>query len=334
MASFFVVLLLILPLLGCGQRQQVEAYAGATMGTSYHVTVIGNDIPGDLAASIQAVLDDIDGQMSTYKPDSQLMQLNRAPLGQPFPISRQLMAVLLLSEDIYRQTQGAFDPSVGPLVDLWGFGPSYHEDQQPSQDNIDQLRKRLGFDGLALNESALTATRQKDISMDLSAVAKGYAADRVAELLKAEGFSRYMVEIGGEMVLAGVNAKGIPWQIAIEKPVSEAREVEQIVSVSDVGVATSGDYRNYFEHNGQRFSHTIDPRTGYPIRHNLASVTVVADTSGRADALATAFMVMGTEAALDYAEKHAIAILTLTKAGDGFVQAHSTAFQPYLSEVH
>lgn len=334
LASFLVVCGLLL-VAACAPAERPLSYSGQTMGTSYQVTVVAAEdgVPGDLGERIQAVLDDVDGRMSTYKDDSELNRLNRAPPGEPFRVSPQLMAVLQLSQQVYQLSGGAFDPSVGPLVDLWGFGPSHHPERIPDQAEIDGLRGKSGFHQLILDPEGHTATRQTDISLDLSAVAKGYGADRVAELLRTLGLTRYMVEVGGEMALAGLNARGTPWRIAVERPVVEAREVEQVISVTDAGVATSGDYRNYFEQDGVRYSHTLDPRDGYPVSHNLASVTVVGATSALADALATAYLVMGTAQALAHAEANQVAIMTLSKGGDGFEEAHSPAFTPYLIEV-
>jgi FAD:protein FMN transferase len=331
LAPFFVVWLCILA--GCSPSGNQVQYSGSTMGTTYHVTVIGKELPADLGDQIGAVLADVNRRMSTYIDDSELMQLNRSPVGDAVRVSPQLMAVLVMAREIYVATGGAFDPSVGPLVNLWGFGPDYKPDQVPDGESIAAARAELGFDSLLLDESALTVVRQKDIDLDLSAIAKGYGADRVAELLNSQGINRYMVEVGGELALSGMNNKGSPWQIAIERPAPGARDVQVVASFSDVGVATSGDYRNYFEQDGKRYSHTIDPRTGHPITHSLASVTVVAESSAKADGLATAFMVMGADSALQFAEAHGIAIMTLSKSSEGFDVAYSLAFSPYLNEV-
>lgn len=333
MAPFFFVCLLLL-LGGCSSPETPYQFSGPTMGTSYHVTLIATEVPDGLEQQIAEVLEDINQQMSTYQDDSLLMQFNRTAIGDPFDLSADLMNVLMLADTIYRQTGGAFDPTVGPLVNLWGFGPDYHEDQVPDRAAISDLVSRLGYDGISLDTSTGKAVRQKDISLDLSAIAKGYAADKVAELLRARGISRFMVEVGGELALSGHNARNTPWKIAIEKPVAGLRDVQQIVSFTDVGVATSGDYRNYFEKDGRRYSHTLDPRTGYPIDHRLASVTVVAESSALADGLATAFMVMGTEKALAFAQKHSIAIMTLSKTESGFEAGYSPAFLPYLEEAN
>lgn len=335
-APFFVVWL-ALWLAACGDPSPDSAsLQGDTMGTTWHVTVVpgeGGGVPEGLRARIQSVLDDVDASMSTYRPESELSRLNAHPVGKPFSVSAPFMEVLVLSREVYRATDGAFDPTVGPLVDLWGFGPEPGPaDGMPDPARIDALRERLGFDAVELDPAAGEVTRLRDVGIDLSAVAKGYAADRVAELLRDQGVDRYMVEIGGEMALAGRNPRGVPWQIAVERPESGERRVHRIIGVTDTGLATSGDYRNYFEHEGVRYSHTIDPRTGYPVRHGLVSVTVAEVSSGRADALATAFMVMGAREALTFAAEHDVAVLTLTRSEEGFDEAHSPAFEPYLPE--
>ncbi|MFA5630784.1 MAG: FAD:protein FMN transferase [Porticoccaceae bacterium] len=335
MASFFIAVLALLAASCSSQNEEPHFFGGQIMGTTYQVTVIadGAPLPDDLDGSIRAVLEDIDGKMSTYKPESELSRLNRAPLDEPLGVSPELMDVLALAMDIHLDSEGAFDPSVGPLVDLWGFGPSVHEDRVPSPEEIAGHIASLGFATLELARESLTVTKRKDISIDLSAIAKGYAADKVGELLRARGLTRYMVEVGGEMALSGLNSRGTAWRIAVERPVAGMREVQDVVLISDAGLATSGDYRNYFEKNGKRYSHTIDPRTGYPIDHTLASITVVASSSALADALATALMVKGEEEALRYAQEREIAIMTLSKRDDTFIERFSPAFEPYLKEV-
>jgi len=335
LASFFIVALACLVSACSPYKEESHFFGGQIMGTTYHVTVIADakEVPENLAAQIKTALEDIDGKMSTYKPDSELSRLNRAPLNEPQIISPELMDVLSLAMEIYLDSGGAFDPSVGPLVDLWGFGPSIHEDRVPSDDEIVERLGSLGFATLEIVKDQSTVIKHKAISIDLSAIAKGYAADKVGELLREQGITRYMVEVGGEMLLSGHNGHGNPWRIAVERPALGHREVQGIVQVTDAGVATSGDYRNYFEKNGKRYSHTIDPRTGYPIEHSLASVTVVTDSSARADALATVFMVKGEDEALRYAKERGIAIMTISKRNHDFVERFSPAFEPYLKEV-
>lgn len=328
LASFCVVLALLVS--GCSQRSAEQVFSGATMGTHYNVKVIG-DVAEGLGERIQAELDAVDRAMTTYDPDSELNRLNATPVGESMPLSPPLAEVLDQAWSVYRLTDGAFDPTVGPLVDLWGFGPEYQGDRVPSEDEIGRLLGRVGYGRLRLSTKG--ATRNADIRLDLSAIAKGYGVDRVAQLLDSEDVGNYLVEVGGEMRLSGVNAEGGPWRVAIETPDPLGRSVHRVMSVTNAAVATSGNYRNFFEINGRRYSHTLDPRTGYPVDHQLASVTVVDDNAARADALATAFAVMGPDAALTLATRADIAVFLLVKDNDGLKEQFSPAFEPYLKEA-
>ena len=336
-ASFFFAVSLVvgcLVLAGCSESElPSHSYAGDIMGTTYHVKVVADPVAPDLESRIHGVLADVDNKMSTYKPASELNRLNEAPPGQSVAVSPELVEVLALSRQVYKLTDGAFDPTVGPLVDLWGFGPGGQEEQIPDESLIGPLVAQVGFSAVRLDEAAGSVVKKRPRSLDLSAVAKGYAVDKVGALLADLGIDNYMVEVGGEMAVSGHNDRGTPWQIAIEKPLTLTRSVQQVVSVASGGIATSGDYRNYFEQDGVRYSHTIDPRTGYPISHALASVTVISDNCALSDALATAFMVLGTEKTLALAEQQNIAVFTLSKTDNGFEAAHSSAFEPYLQEV-
>ena len=237
-ASFYVVLWLLfagLLLAGCGKPQpETFVYSGPIMGTTYNVKVVAlnSEIPTGLDREIHQVLVDIDRAMSTYKPDSELNQLNQAAVGVQFAVSPALMEVLSLSQNVYKQTGGAFDPTVGPLVDLWGFGPSSHENAIPEIAEIRKFLSEVGFDAVILDVEKKLVTKTKPLALDLSAVAKGYATDRVGEVLRHHRLENYMVEVGGEMVLSGHNDRGVSWQIAIEKPDSTSRSVQQIVITS------------------------------------------------------------------------------------------------------
>ena len=300
------------------------------MGTTYHVTVIadGEGAIEGLAEDIQEQLDLVNRLMSTYREDSQLSQLNRLTAGESMEIAPELAEVLAISGEVYQQTDGAFEPTVGPLVDLWGFGPAESRSLVPNEELIQQGRRLIGFNALQMD--GLTATKQRAVRIDLSAIAKGYAVDLVSQLLTARGLTRHLVEVGGEMRLSGLKADGQSWRIGIEQPQLDRGPVRMAVQVTDAAVATSGDYRNYFERDGVRYSHTIDPRTGYPVTHKLASVTVIADNCARADAFATAFMVLGEQRTLALAEALGLPVYMLAKQGDGFVARHSSAFQRYL----
>ncbi len=330
-ASFLFVLLALQALSACTHKDIDLSFSGQTMGTRYHITVVtdGGRFPDGVELAVAELLDRLDRTMSTYKPNSELNTLNRLEIGHEKILSTDLWQVLQGAQHIHALTQGAFDPTVGPLVDLWGFGPQNTENKVPTADEIKALMSKVGLKQLRLGNDN-KVTKLGDINLDLSAIAKGYAAQQVAALLKSQRLNNFLVEVGGELQLAGHNPKGLPWRIAIEVPSLLQGGVEQVIAVSELGVATSGDYRNYFEQDGVRYSHTIDPRSGRPTSHALVSVTVLADTAGVADALATAFMVMGAKKTLELAGQRDIPVYLLVKTSDGFQARHSDAFKPYL----
>jgi thiamine biosynthesis lipoprotein len=333
-ASFLFFTLLTFALVsGCDHAPEVIKISGSKMGTSYHVTIVADQpAPADLAEQIDQVLSAVDQSMSTYKTQSELSQFNRLPISEQVQASDQLWAVLQTSEKVWRESSGAFDPTVGPVVDLWGFGPVATEDKIPEDQAIAAALTNSGFEYLLLNSSDQAISKQKAIALDLSAVAKGYAVDQVADLLEMRALPDYLVEVGGEMRLSGTNPEGAPWRIAIELP-SLMPQVQQIVAINNSAVATSGDYRNYFEKDGVRYSHTIDPRNGKPITHNLASVTVMADRCADADAWATALMVLGEEEGMRIANQYSIPAYMLIREGETFRVLSSSAFQPYLKNT-
>ncbi|WP_444884609.1 FAD:protein FMN transferase [Microbulbifer sp. PSTR4-B] len=307
--------------------------SGRTMGTIYHITVV--DVPQSVKRSeLQALIDDelqqVNQEMSTYIEDSELMRFNRGPVGEAIPVSEPLVDIVTLSLDIYRRSQGAFEVTVGPLVNLWGFGPQPEPEKIPSDVEIAGLQKVVGSDALKVTRKPDTITRQRPVEIDLSAIAKGHGVDRVALLLEQQGIRNYLVEIGGELRTLGVNPKGKTWVIGIEAPDSFGQMVQQPIGVSGKAVATSGDYRNYYERDGVRYAHSIDPRTGRPLQHKLASVTVLADTCAEADGLATALNVLGAEEGLALAERENLAVFMLVKTDKGFEERYSRAFAPYL----
>ena len=334
-ASFFVYIATVLLLVSCDSGPEIIKISGTKMGTTYHVTVVADQpAPADLAARIDALLDTVDQSMSTYKAASELSQFNDLAVGTSQSISPDFAQVLAVSNRVWQDSDGAFDPTVGPLVDLWGFGPVATADVVPEQAQIDAAKANVGYQYLTLLNSSgdNELTKTKPVRLDLSAVAKGYAVDLVADLLEMLALPDYLVEVGGEMRLSGSNPEGMPWRIAIELP-SLMPQVQRIIAVEDMAVATSGDYRNYFEQQGVRYSHTIDPRTGRPITHSLASVTVLADQCADADAWATAFMVLGDEEGMALANQLDIPVYMLVKEGAGFKAINSLAFEPYLSSA-
>ncbi len=329
-------MLLVLFVVAC-DRKAVEAqfhYAGLALGTSFSVKISrmpeGID-PAWLKDQIDLKIDEIDRSMSTYRQDSELSSFNHSRITEWQPVSEALAKLVLEALEISHWSGGAFDVTVGPLVNLWGFGPDPKSQQTPPDAMIAAARERVGYDKLAVRlQPPALAKRIPDLYVDLSAIAKGYAVDNVALHLEGLGIHDYMVEIGGELCLKGLSPRGGPWRIAIERPVAKVREVEKILALTNISVATSGDYRNYFEIEGRRFSHTIDPRTGRPITHRLASVTVLSHTTRHADALATALMVLGPEVGFARAEKENIKALFIVKNDDGFVERPTSAFTGYL----
>jgi len=304
------------------------------MGTTYNVKFVSVDGVNrmKLKQQIEQSLIDINLLMSTYIQDSELSRFNQWNSIKPFPMSAKTLKVLNEAKRLSDMSEGLLDVTVGPLVNLWGFGPKSQPVKVPTEALINMTRQLVGIDKLTIGPSSVSKA-EPALYVDLSTIAKGYAVDQLAELLDTHEITNYLVEIGGEMRLSGVKASGTPWKIAIEKPETEQRSVQKIISIGTNAVATSGDYRNYYETDGVRYSHLINPNTGYPISHNLVSVTVIHPSSMTADGLATALNIMGKEKALALAETFNIAVLLITKEKDGFTEYTSTKFEQLVT-VH
>ena len=311
--SFLLVLTLLLG--SCTDSPHETKIIGFTMGTSYSVQLTDShsDIQKDaLKQKITQRLDTINFLMSTYDKTSQLSEFNQSREIGWHAVDRELAELVTLALQVSEFSNGAFDITIGPLVNLWGFGPSETAFKFPSEVEIAIALKSVGYQHLQarLEPPALNKNRV-DLYVDLSAIAKGYAVDEIAKILDDNSIENYMVEIGGEVKGKGVAPHGQPWRIGIETPKAQRGKIEEIISLNNVGVATSGDYRNFIEHEGKRFSHTIDPRTGYPVSHNLGSVTVLNESTAIADAWATAFLVMGPAQTHRISNKNKIAALLL-----------------------
>jgi thiamine biosynthesis lipoprotein len=318
-------------LTACGDRHLTEyRLSGPTMGTQFSVAVVTAPEfdQQHLQAQIHAVLEDVDRHMSTYRPDSELAKFNHSGSMEWFPVSPGLCNAVDDALQLSAGTGGAFDITVGPLVNLWGFGPDASRVTPPSDDSINEARARTGYEHLH-TDCSMPALRKDHahLQIDLSGYAKGLAADNVATLLEKHGISNYLVEIGGDLRARGHNASNAKWRIAIESPDPSGGAVEKIIHIGDLSVATSGDYRNYFEFEGQRYSHTIDPQTGRPVTHNLASVTVLGKRAAYADAMATALLVLGPDAGPEFAEREGIAAYFLLQDGGGLTEHASTQFE-------
>ncbi|MCP5161879.1 MAG: FAD:protein FMN transferase [Hahellaceae bacterium] len=311
----------------------IYEFDGSTMGTTYHIKVV---LPSNakslenIGKGVDKALNDVDMSMSTYKKTSELSRFNQSPIDSWFPVSEDTMRVVKLAQSISAKSKGQYDTTVGPLVNLWGFGPMARPEVIPDQDQILALKQKVGYEKLAFREDPPALRKSADIYVDLSSVAKGYAVDKVAEFLEASSAPDYLVEVGGEIRAAGHKPGGAPWVLAIESPASESRSVFRKIKVTGIGLATSGDYRNYYEEAGVRFSHTIDPFTGRPIQHKLASVSVIAKTCAEADALATALLVMGEERGYEFALSNNIAAYFIYRTSDGFQGKSSNGFEQYL----
>lgn len=317
-----------------GTDEGLLQFSGPTMGTTYSVKVVHapEHIATDqLKREIDQILERVDQKMSTYDPNSELSRFNQSETTDWITVSEELLLVIEKALQISRLTEGAFDITVGPVVNLWGFGPEMRADELPLDKDIAKILARVGYGRIHVRETPPAIRKdQADIYLDLSAIAKGYAVDQVAEYLESVGISNYMVEVGGEMRLRGRNAKGEAWAIGIEKPSPGQRTVQRIIQISDAGIATSGDYRNFFEKEGRRYSHTLDPRTGRPVAHTLASVTVIDDSAMHADALATALLVLGPEAGYQLAAREKLAALFIAISPNGFIEKTTTEFDHYL----
>lgn len=303
--------------------------SGPTMGTQYNVTLVAppQDIDkAALQAQIDSRLADIEQLVSTFDMNSELSRFNQSTSIEWQDVSPELCAVIDQALSVSQLTR-AFDITVGPLVNLWGFGPSAALPEPPDAATVAKTLQDTGF-GLVHSDCQLPAIRKDRVGVyiDLSAYAKGYAVDQVAMLLSDHDLENYLVEIGGELRVHGHNAGTDSWSIAIEKPADFKSEVQTIVQLTNIALATSGDYRNFFDFAGQRFSHTIDPQTGYPVTHNTAAVSVISDTAAFADAMATAMLVLGADEGLALAEREGIAAYFLLRTDLGIEAYSSQAF--------
>lgn len=325
---------LVLILTACQQQEaEYSKLSGNTMGTKYNITFESNDVPAeDLKSALTQELAIINQLMSTYIPDSEINQFNRLDNTQCFRFSDRSWSVLVAAKDVYHQTNGAFDITVGPLIQRWGFDAAEYDDKVPSDEEVIALREAVGTDQLEFNfaEQCISKT-YPELTINLSAIAKGYAVDQLANIMEEFKIANYLVEIGGETKGEGVNLHGYPWRIAVEKPSNNASQQELLViALENTSIATSGDYRNYFEVAGKRFSHTIDPATGYPIDHNLTSVSVIHASNMYADAYATAMSVMGSEASLAFAEQYQLPVLVIQRQNDELITRQNNLFQELL----
>ena len=336
--KFLLWLLFTALVWSCAQKQpQVLKYAGQTMGTSYHIKIVAalddTDKYDGLQAEIDSVLRGVNMKMSTYIPESEISRFNVFQESTPFEVSPQVVKVLRKALELNKDSQGAFDITVGPLVNLWGFGKDGSREEPPSDEEIAEVHAYVGSNMLHIIDDRHISKDNPHTEIDLSAIAKGYGVDVVADYLHTRGFKNYLVEIGGEIVVRGKN-NGKLWRVGIDRPEFDenpGRELEEIIQLSDAGIATSGDYRNYFVAENKVYNHEIDPVSGKSIMTGVASATVIAPDCMTADGLATALMVMGADKGLKMIEsKKGVEAFMILREGNDFKEVMSSGFAKYL----
>ena len=317
-----------------GDARREHLIQGRTMGTTYHVKVVAENhqhVDG-LKEKIDARLVQINNSLSTYQPDSEISRFNDMKLaGRPFAVSADFLRVVRTAKTIFELSDGAWDATVNPLVDLWGFGRAGRQRNVPPKQKIVALMAKIGFENIQITPNGALVKKNKLVTLDLSSIAKGYGVDQVSQVVHRSGFDDYLVEIGGEIFTSGHRTDGKLWRVGINRPRKDAafNDVYKIVDLNNQGFATSGDYRNFFEVDGIRYSHIIDPRSGYPVSNGIVSVSIIAENCTLADGLATAVMVMGTEKGLGLINRlEGVDALIIMENPKGSLEAYySTRFE-------
>ena len=297
----FLVLLIVGTVLIIRQQQSTpyQKNSGLIFGTTYNITYQYSD---DLQEEIEAELKKVDSEFSMFNSQSLVARVNK---GESPKLTNSFCDIFKLAQKISDETNGAFDITIAPLVNAWGFG--FKHEQTPTKHQVDSLRQLIGYQHVSLNGNRI-AMKKQGMMLDFSAIAKGYGVDAIAALLKRHDIKNFMVEIGGEITTRGINPQRVPWKIGVNKPnednLNVSHELQTILNVTDISMATSGNYRNFYVKEGKKYAHTIDPKTGYPVQHTLLSATVLADKCATADAYATSFMVLGMDGAKQILERH------------------------------
>ena len=313
---------------GCGNGDSLENFGGATMGSTYSIKYVRHAGQVDAArvrSEVEGILTEIERQMSTYRSDSDIERFNALPANTCQRMPAPVLELVRVGEQLSEQSEGSYDLTVEPLLNLWGFGPQGREEKVPSAAALAEVLQRVGHQHLRIDGEQLC--KDAAVEVDFNSIAAGYAVDTIAARLDAMGIHDYLAEATGELKAKGKKSDGSPWRIALEAPRDDQQVAERIINVDGYGVSTSGDYRNYFLQDGRRYSHTFDARTGAPVRHDLASVTVIHPSALMADGLSTLLLILGPERAMDYAEKHDIGAFLVIRADTGFVIRTSPAFE-------
>jgi len=312
----------------CGNGDTLERFDGPTMGSRYsiqYVRHIATPGPKTVQDEVEQILAEVDRQLSTYRSDSDIERFNALPADNCQVMPGPVLELIRAGEQLSSQSDGAFDLTVEPLLDLWGFGPQSREEQVPSAEALAEARQRVGHGHLRIEGDRLC--KDAAVEVDFNSIAAGYAVDRIAARLQALGIDSYLAEATGELKAVGHKPDGSPWRIALEEPRDDRQVAERVIEVNGYGVSTSGDYRKYFEQGGRRYSHTFDARTGAPVLHNLASVTVIHPSAMMADGLSTLLLILGPEQAWDYAQKHRIGVFFVLRDNDRFVVRTNDVFE-------
>jgi thiamine biosynthesis lipoprotein len=323
-------LLAALALAACQPAAETQL-AGAVQGTTYHVKVVLDGLPvapEQVQADIDAAFRLVDEKLSNWRDDSEISRINQQKTTEWLSVSPEIAQVISVAMDIYRRTDGCYDLTVKPLIDLWGF--SKHEQQVPDQAAIDQARRHIGMDKLELDVGGRRLRKlDPELQIGLDSIAQGYTVAVVARALESRGIQNYLAEIGGEMMVKGRKANGNPWRVAVEKPTPMAQEVQRVIDIHEAqgtAVMTAGTYRNFFENQGKTYSHILDPRTGHPVTHGLLSVTILHDDPTAADAWDTALLCVGQAEGARIAEAERLKALFIYRDGDQLKEWMSAAF--------
>lgn len=309
------------------------------MGTTYNVTVVDNPLSlskEDLKKRIEETLNEVNEKMSNWYDQSEISTINNDKRGKPIDLSQELFDVINISTDIHKRSNGAFDITAAPLINLWGFGPNKSERKIPSVSEVNAALELVGQTRLLKLIPGLNQLKKRnsEVSINLSAIAKGYGIDRIARTLREEKIQNFLVEIGGDLITSGTNKNGKAWSIGIESPKVGSQIVQSVIKIKDQAMATSGDYKNFFEKNGIKYSHIIDPKTGYPIRHKTLSVTVLAKSAALADGWATAMLVLGKNDGMIVANKLDIPVFFISSHEKTFITAGSDEFKKIAAGNH
>ncbi|WP_458128070.1 FAD:protein FMN transferase [Pseudomonas sp. Z2-11] len=313
---------------GCGQGDTLERFDGPTMGSRYSVQYVRHAAtpgPNVVQAEVGKILAEVDRLFSTYRSDSEIERFNALPGGSCLTMPGPVLELVRVGEQLSSQSHGAFDLTVEPLLNLWGFGPQSRREAVPSAEALALARRQVGHGYLRIEGNRLC--KDAAVEVDFNSIAAGYAVDRIAAKLQALGIDSYLAEATGELKAVGHKPDGSAWRIALEEPRNDRQMAERVIEVNGYGVSTSGDYRKYFEQGGKRYSHTFDARTGAPVLHNLASVTVIHPSAMLADGLSTLLLILGPEEGWDYAQEHGIGVFFVLRDGERFVVRTNDAFE-------